>query len=291
MANHDSGARKPDPSTDTTIMSTVEQVEQIGPFFKLPGELRNQIYEILLTNNRDPNDRIINGERVQIRINSRRTFPDNNVSAPKPISPTTPLFHSAILRTCRHAHDEGISILYGKNVFATIISVTSEEPRLPLFPGGVEISKIQHLQLEYRPRFNFNFNRRIGNSHTRCNKLLQLTHMHDLRDITIAVTFSHHEGAKSFNQHWHDTAGFNYAMRDLISAIPKHVKDVNWGLNKEQKSARYSTHHYFPENCVLRKIWRIYRHLQGMDVGLKPMMGYRWGDGTIDGDGDDSDEE
>jgi hypothetical protein len=114
--------------------------------------------------------------------------------------------------------------------------------------------------------------------------------MRNLKDISIAITFADAHQADHFNRSWHGIAGFDYAMRDIISAIPKDV-DVCWGFSKERKTTRDCAGWFHAKNCVMRKIWRIYGPLQGINVGLKSLLRSTWGDGPIDGDGEDSDEE
>ncbi|KAF2492234.1 hypothetical protein BU16DRAFT_564697 [Lophium mytilinum] len=83
-------------------------VHQQGPFFALPRELRDEIYQHLFCSQR------------QIEINYR-ILDDLGWGSPQAVQ-TLPV---AFLRTCRRALCEALDLLYGKNVFN--LQLTSSE--------------------------------------------------------------------------------------------------------------------------------------------------------------------
>jgi hypothetical protein len=125
------------------------------PFCKLPGELRNRIYELLLTDQRDLSNRIIHGNDLQRRAEHRsrtrrRNFRSlrgyqplarqhlflNNTAATlsrlaQPNSKPalkTPLLETSILRVCRQTRQEGMHILYTLNNFAIMVVDPAFDP-------------------------------------------------------------------------------------------------------------------------------------------------------------------
>jgi len=85
-------------------------------------------------------------------------------------------------------------------------------------------------------------------------------------------------------------------MRDLIAAIPKDVERVTWGLTNTQKQTGDYAGHEYVKSCVLRKIYKTYEGLRGVDVEvedrrlstLQPSVLALM---PVDGDGNDSDED
>lgn len=115
--------------------------EQLGsPFFCLPAELRNQIYEDLLCAGTPR-------RLVDLATTSR-------LPTPSPV-------HTAILSTCKKMHDEANDLLYTRHVFHAHPSLLTSLPHLMatskpvLYP--TVLSKIKRWQLTIRldtdPRF------------------------------------------------------------------------------------------------------------------------------------------
>ncbi|KAF1924183.1 uncharacterized protein M421DRAFT_73088 [Didymella exigua CBS 183.55] len=111
-----------------------------SPFFRLPAELRNQIYEELLCANTPT-------KLSDIASTSR-------IPAPAPTSP-------AILATCKRIHEEAKDLLYTTHIFHAHPSLLTTLPHLmttsnPLLYPTV-LSKIKRWQLTIRldtdPRF------------------------------------------------------------------------------------------------------------------------------------------
>ncbi|KAF2826002.1 hypothetical protein CC86DRAFT_370828 [Ophiobolus disseminans] len=115
--------------------------QHLSPIFRLPAELRNQIYEALLC-----------PCTPHIKDLSKR---DTHVSSP-------PDLHPAILSTCRRIHDEATDLLYKTHIFHAHPSLLSSLPHLGssakpvLYP--TVIAKIKRWQLIIRldtdPRFS-----------------------------------------------------------------------------------------------------------------------------------------
>jgi hypothetical protein len=115
-----------------------EQKESI--FFRLPAELRNQIYEELLC----------------------PTTPNiKELAQPEYHLPAPPTLHPAILSTCRKIHEEANDLLYTTHIFHAHPSLLASLPHLTTSANPViypaVLSKIRRWQLTIRldtdPRF------------------------------------------------------------------------------------------------------------------------------------------
>ena len=123
------------------------------PFLQLPAEIRNQIYELLLTNQRNPSSRVIHGNNL-MRRQERRSRIENRAYAFKsgmstksltlarrylflnsthatisrlqePMAKpelTAPLLDTNILSVCKQTYREGMHILYLSHIFAVIVA-------------------------------------------------------------------------------------------------------------------------------------------------------------------------
>jgi hypothetical protein len=113
--------------------------QQSSLFFRLPAELRNQIYEELLCPN----------------------TPSPKDLAHEPCTNTTPTLFPEILSTCRKIHEEATDLLYTTHIFHAHPSLLTSLPHLAstarpvLYP--TVLSKIKRWQLTIRldtdPRF------------------------------------------------------------------------------------------------------------------------------------------
>jgi hypothetical protein len=135
------------PTTTTPALSTAQthtliptSFQSLSPFFRLPAELRNQIYEALLCPGTP----------------HARNLPTYYFSS------KTPSIHSAILLTCKRAQQEATDLLYTTHVFHAHPSLLTAMPYL-LSPGkpilnGRRVGKIRRWQLTMRldtdPRFS-----------------------------------------------------------------------------------------------------------------------------------------
>lgn len=114
-----------------------------SPFFRLPAELRNQIYNELLCS-----------ETPKLKDLARNS---TATSSPKPVYP-------AILSTCRMIHEEATDILYSTHVFHAHPSLLTSLPHLQSAAKPVvcpsAVSKIKRWQFSIRldtdPRFTMN---------------------------------------------------------------------------------------------------------------------------------------
>lgn len=126
----------------------VTDAQEDSLFFKLPAELRNQIYVDLLC----PDAGNLKG--LTKRVN------DLNVRHYNQTSTVTSL-HPAILSTCRRVHDEATSLLYAPHIFHAHPSLLTSLPHLTsaakpvLYPSVINlISRWQIcLRLDTDPQF------------------------------------------------------------------------------------------------------------------------------------------
>lgn len=116
------------------IKNDLIEVVMGSNFLNLPGEIRNQIYELLLV---------------------VPAIPDSHALG------QTPRVHPSILAVCRQTYHEAIKILYGSNTFIAHNSLLSSLPQLRRWLGPVKspslISLITRfyifIRLECDPRF------------------------------------------------------------------------------------------------------------------------------------------
>jgi hypothetical protein len=309
-------------------MSEIIFTERPFRFLDMPAELRNRVYELLLTNTRDPSDRVIHGNDLQRRCALRRdpsskskmlqrisvkeealfynfanSTPATKARLAKPVSGIPELLETGILQACKQTYREGKHILYTLNSFDAImehfpsrstLSATGNE-----FPQGVDISRIRYLRLEVqlcKPDYSYTTPVILRDS------FAPLRNMHGLVSLQIVVTFRNEWGpdlekesimdAALFNRCWSITTIYNEAMRSLISSIPKNVEKVTWGLTKAQKEVGDYGGIGVAKGCVLRKIWKTYEGLRGTrTICTVNWKRRRVGHLPIDGDGEDSDEE
>lgn len=112
-----------------------------SPFFRLPAELRNQIYHELLCSNTPSPKQLLQ-------------YSQERRHAPQPIYP-------AILRTCKRIHEEAQDLLYSTHIFHAHPSLLTSLPHLvsPLKPllAPAAIAKIRRwhvsLRLDTDPQF------------------------------------------------------------------------------------------------------------------------------------------
>lgn len=131
-----------------SMTNTNEQEESI--FFRLPAELRNQIYTELLC----PDGAKLKDLAKEDKDLSTRHF--NQTS-------TSTSLYPAILSTCRKAHDEASALLYDPHIFHAHSSLLTSLPHLTspsrpvLYPSVTSlISRWQiSLRLDTDPRFTF----------------------------------------------------------------------------------------------------------------------------------------
>jgi len=300
------------------------------PFLKLPGELRNRIYELLLTDTRGPKnfaDPVILTNDLRRRI-TRRTasafgLPPMSTGLSKksfqlakkfymlnhlemtrerlrkPVSELPLLLETAILRACRQTYSEGSALLFQKNTFAIIVRTMDRNDDLASwFPAGLDLSRVRRLRLEYQLEHihgkTQGYSADLYGSTTPWAFIRRMT---SLKTLQLVLTFSDEVEAPAKKEHferlWHTMRLYRQLMQELIAAIPKGV-EVKMGMTKEDKM-RDDYGGFCPvRGSVLRKIYKTYGGIQGADV---EMMSTGKVDLTclavypIDGDGNDSDEE
>ncbi|KNG52476.1 hypothetical protein DDE82_006326 [Stemphylium lycopersici] len=125
--------------TYSTVQATSTQTQSI--FFRLPAELRNQIYDELLCSNTPSHKELLKYSRER----SHKAQP----------------VYPAILTTCKRIHEEAQDLLYSTHIFHAHPSLLTALPHLvsPLQPllDATAIAKIKRWQLSLRldtdPRF------------------------------------------------------------------------------------------------------------------------------------------
>ncbi|EKG16523.1 hypothetical protein MPH_06299 [Macrophomina phaseolina MS6] len=110
-----------------------EQNQLASPFLRLPGELRNAIYELLLT-------------PPELTSQQRRAAAVHSSSCSSSLPKAD--IHPAILRTCKQIHEEATAILYARNTFSAHSTLLTKMPFLikpsqPILHTGV-ISQIRN---------------------------------------------------------------------------------------------------------------------------------------------------
>lgn len=287
------------------------------PFFRLPAELRNRIYEFLLTDTRGPEDFVdpvilVNdlNRRKERRALSDTPAPstgqskkskalgkryhmlnDNEINIErfrKRVCELPPLLETAILRVCQQTYNEGSAIMFQGNVFALIVLMGfGGNDDATTFPEGLDLSRVQHLRLEIQLESigrHFNFEWRF------------LRQMKALKTVSFIVTVSAEifddTKCRHFERLWHTMPNYRHLLQDFIAAIPRSV-DVRTGLTKDEK-VRKDYGGFGPvRNSVLRKAYKTYCGIQGANVDIvndKPGLDILH-HLPIDGDGNDSDEE
>ncbi|KAK8209730.1 hypothetical protein IWZ01DRAFT_506543 [Phyllosticta capitalensis] len=131
--------RAEEPKALQPVQQERQQEQKTFPFLRLPGELRNQIYELLLTSDSLPS--------LQAKARHCHTV---TASSKLPRAD----IHPAILSTCRAIHEEATPILYARNTFAAHPSLLTKMPHLvrpsrPVLANSV-ISQIQHWRVAVR---------------------------------------------------------------------------------------------------------------------------------------------
>ncbi|KAK7519306.1 uncharacterized protein IWZ02DRAFT_433845 [Phyllosticta citriasiana] len=121
------------------IQQEHQQQQKTSPFLRLPGELRNQIYEHLLTSPSLPS--------LQQKARNCHTATACSKLPRADI-------HPAILSTCRQIHAEATPILYARNTFAAHPSLLAKMPHLvrpsrPVLANSV-INQIRHWRVAVR---------------------------------------------------------------------------------------------------------------------------------------------
>ncbi|PVI05362.1 hypothetical protein DM02DRAFT_488752, partial [Periconia macrospinosa] len=123
--------------------------QQTSPFFRLPGELRNEIYNLLLSPDTKP--------LSELAIHHKHVNTQHRTQPPRTPSPLYP----AILSACRKAHLEATPLLYESHIFHAHTSLLTSFPHLTSAYRPIQyarpISLIRRWQLSLRldtdPRF------------------------------------------------------------------------------------------------------------------------------------------
>jgi hypothetical protein len=277
----------------------------VFPFLKLPGELRNRIYEYFFTDTRGPQDladpvifindlnrrkerRGTQGNRPvrtglsnkSLKLARKHDILNNNgintSRLKKRITGLPHLLETNVLRVCRQMYEEGSGVMWEVNVFAIAVptsDTTGGDGQLSsLFAtAGVDVKQIQHLRLEIQlgtclsPEFQ-----RLRSLKTK--QWAPLRSMVELKTLRIS---------------------YNMIFQELIEAVPKSVA-ITMGLTKEEKFLGDYAGWCPVKGCVLRKIYHTYQGLQGTyleTVDEGQLQASRMYELPVDGNRDDSDEE
>lgn len=116
------------------LRSTYERQQECFLFSKLPGELRNNIYELLLVSSE-----IITPDQQLFGLS--KILAQTHLGGYKPAAGLDATF----LQTCRAIHHEAFPILYRKNVFkfnSSLKMMTFRELGLPRFKHGTCVVSI-----------------------------------------------------------------------------------------------------------------------------------------------------
>jgi len=218
----------------------------------------------------------------------------------KRVTGLPPLLQTAILRVCRQTHYEGAAILYCKNVFALIVPFARRNDTLELwFPTGLDLTRIQHIRLELQlPTYSFiNTTTNTANVYNFSAPWFFFRHITALKTVRMTLTSDNettaHIEKKRFERFWHIMPVCRQVMQELIAAIPMGI-EVKMGLTKEEKILCDYGGFCPVRGCVLRKIYRTYKGVQGADTEVLSIkvidqaLVYQY---AVDGDGGDSDQE
>lgn len=136
------------------------EIENSFPFLKLPAEIRNMIYEIWMTNNRDPNDRTLNYNYLSWRSSIRKhghldaTRLINSFRKEEPLFASEPLLCTNTLLTCRQVYDEAIGVFYTVNIFFVTFVEGYYADIYSFFEKfllrGLKVYRIKRLTIEYK---------------------------------------------------------------------------------------------------------------------------------------------
>jgi hypothetical protein len=300
----------------------------VFPFLKLPGELRNRIYEYFFTDTRGPQDladpvifindlnrrkerRGTQGNRPvrtglsnkSLKLARKHDILNNNgintSRLKKRITGLPHLLETNVLRVCRQMYEEGSGVMWEVNVFAIAVptsDTTGGDGQLSsLFAtAGVDVKQIQHLRLEIQlgtclsPEFQ-----RLRSLKTK--QWAPLRSMVELKTLRIIATFDQNSNIRCdhFHRFWHELRFYNMIFQELIEAVPKSVA-ITMGLTKEEKFLGDYAGWCPVKGCVLRKIYHTYQGLQGTyleTVDEGQLQASRMYELPVDGNRDDSDEE
>lgn len=171
--------------------------------------------------------------------------------------------------------------MYSMNTFAVTTMHHGDHDRAfhMKFPAAVGLSRIQRLRIEYQ----FEALERAPSSY-RPSAWASFSALTFLKHLQIIITFASPAGKKAFENTWCTKVRYLNAMREIISAIPKEVEHVTWGLTEEQKETQDYEGSSYAGAALLRMIYRMYEGLKGVDtlflyehwdgeLGLRPALG------------------
>jgi hypothetical protein len=235
-------------------------VQDLSSFIKLPGELRNQIYDLVFLSARpikSPTDTIIlfndlERRRLMQRFRSKnykvdkttKTFaepycminktPATITQFSKPVVGLAPVFETSLLRVCQQTYQEAVHLFYRSVTFAYYLSVYSYAHSRAI-EISVDLSRIYQLRLELQCGPNF------GTNYTNVWDILHelFASMTNLKRLQLVITFSDKLSAPTsvanFNSEWrtgNDSRDYSKLMRKILRNIPKGV-EVNVRVDTE----------------------------------------------------------
>jgi hypothetical protein len=157
-------------------------IQDLSPFLKLPGELRNQIYELVLCSARLNNVILINDlerRKVMRSFRSKNYKLDGTTKAMAklynivnetpatiarlsvPIVGLAPILETSILRVCRQTYQEALGLYHGAladTTFAYYLPLGANTELVPYPCPWIEISHLRRFLLEIQLHYNHDTN-------------------------------------------------------------------------------------------------------------------------------------
>jgi hypothetical protein len=265
---------------------------------KLPGELHNQIYELVFRYARLDNVVVINDlqRRKYMRgfrsgnyklDRATKTYAKYhriwNVETPAmtawlslPIVGISPIFETSILRACRQTQQEGDHFLgeaLARTTFVYYVRFKSNQinaNELPVPPhAAVKLSRVHRLRLEIQinPGNEQHFTPSDETWNNMVGRLFFLGSMTSLKLIEITVTINNDKSASQYaasfnNQQEADHPNHPAFMRPVIHMIPKEV-EVTCGLAQESIDVGDHGGLALIDNAVLKRLYNMCKHEQG----------------------------
>ncbi|KAH7380045.1 hypothetical protein BKA66DRAFT_367795, partial [Pyrenochaeta sp. MPI-SDFR-AT-0127] len=208
------------------------------PFFRLPQELRDQVYSYLVTRQGSRRGSVIGAPFIlknrkkrtvahaaRERLNRQRHL-IGRCSISARVVATKPILHLEILRTSRRMRNEASDCMYSNNWFA--ISLSKLPSSVIEAPSGWELSRIKKLQLELQLKDTLRMNSYV-------DWPTFFSSFPSLRLLRVIPTFHprYYEWARTELLDWQTTSYVYKAFfRELIAAVPGHV-DLKMGCSQE----------------------------------------------------------
>lgn len=208
------------------------------PFFRLPQELRDQVYSYLVTRQGSHCRSVIEAisilknrkkrtaaQAARDRLNRQR-LSSGKCSISARMTTTKPLLHLELLRASRRLYDEASDCMYSNNWFAISLS------KLPSCaietPSGWELCRVKKLQVELQLKDALRMNSYV-------DWPTFFSSFPSLRLLRVIPTFHprYYEWAHTELLDWQTTSYIHKAFfRELLAAVPAHV-DLRMDYSQE----------------------------------------------------------